>query len=42
LTVVDASILAAWFLDEKRGPRVEAAFDVTARALPEVVQKGRY
>jgi predicted nucleic acid-binding protein len=29
--VVDASILAAWFLDEKRDPRVEAAFDTAAR-----------
>jgi predicted nucleic acid-binding protein len=29
--VVDASILAAWFLDEKRDPRVEAAFDMAAR-----------
>jgi predicted nucleic acid-binding protein len=29
--VVDASILAAWFLDETRDPRVEAAFDMAAR-----------
>ena len=29
--VVDASILAAWFLDEKSDPRVEAAFDTLAR-----------
>lgn len=29
--VIDASILAAWFLDEKSDPRVEAAFDVAAR-----------
>ena len=28
--VIDASILAAWFLDEKRDPRVEAAFDRAA------------
>ena len=29
--VVDASILAAWFLDEKSDPRVEAAFDTLTR-----------
>ena len=29
--VIDASILAAWFLDEKRDLRVEAAFDMAAR-----------
>ncbi len=29
--VVDASILAAWFLDEKPDPRVEAAFDAATR-----------
>ena len=29
--VIDASILAAWFLDEKSDPRVEAAFDTVAR-----------
>ena len=29
--VIDASVLAAWFLDEKRDPRVEAAFDTAAR-----------
>ena len=29
--VVDASILAAWFLDEESDPRVEAAFDTVAR-----------
>jgi predicted nucleic acid-binding protein len=29
--VIDASILAAWFLDEKSDPRVEAAFDMVAR-----------
>ena len=29
--VIDASILAAWFLDEKSDPRVEAAFDTAAR-----------
>jgi predicted nucleic acid-binding protein len=29
--VVDASILAAWFLDEESNPRVEAAFDTVAR-----------
>jgi len=29
--VVDASILVAWFLDEKTAPRVEAAFDTVAR-----------
>ena len=29
--VVDASILAAWFLDEKSDPRVEAAFDTVTR-----------
>jgi predicted nucleic acid-binding protein len=29
--VIDASVLAAWFLDEKRDPRVEAAFDMAAR-----------
>jgi predicted nucleic acid-binding protein len=29
--VIDASILAAWFLDEKFDPRVEAAFDAVAR-----------
>jgi predicted nucleic acid-binding protein len=28
--VIDASILAAWFLDEKRNSRVEAAFDRAA------------
>ena len=30
--VIDASILAAWFLDEKSDPRVETAFDTVARA----------
>jgi predicted nucleic acid-binding protein len=29
--VIDASILAAWFLDEKSDPRVEMAFDIVAR-----------
>jgi predicted nucleic acid-binding protein len=29
--VIDASILAAWFLDEKSDPRVEAAFDTVTR-----------
>jgi predicted nucleic acid-binding protein len=29
--VIDSSILAAWFLDEKSDPRVEAAFDTVAR-----------
>jgi predicted nucleic acid-binding protein len=29
--VIDASILAAWFLDEKSDPRVEIAFDTVAR-----------
>jgi predicted nucleic acid-binding protein len=29
--VIDASILAAWFLDEKSDPRVETAFDTVAR-----------
>lgn len=29
--VVDASILVAWFRDEKADPRVEAAFDTVAR-----------
>jgi predicted nucleic acid-binding protein len=29
--VVDASILAAWFLNEKTDPRVEAAFDTVTR-----------
>jgi len=29
--VIDASILTAWFLDEKRDPRVEAAFDTATR-----------
>jgi predicted nucleic acid-binding protein len=29
--VIDASILAAWLLDEKSDPRVEAAFDTVAR-----------
>jgi predicted nucleic acid-binding protein len=29
--VIDASILAAWFLDEKSDPRVDAAFDMVAR-----------
>jgi predicted nucleic acid-binding protein len=29
--VIDASILAAWFLDEKHDPRVEAAFGTVAR-----------
>jgi predicted nucleic acid-binding protein len=29
--VIDASILVAWFLDEKSDPRVEAAFDTIAR-----------
>lgn len=29
--VVDASILAAWFLNEKADPRVEAAFDTVTR-----------
>jgi predicted nucleic acid-binding protein len=29
--VVDASILAAWFLNEKSDPRVEAAFDTVTR-----------
>ena len=29
--VIDASILAAWFLDEKSDPRVELAFDTVAR-----------
>ncbi len=29
--VIDASVLAAWFLDERRDPRVEAAFDMVAR-----------
>ena len=29
--VIDASILVAWFLDEKPDPRVEAAFDTVAR-----------
>ena len=28
--VIDASILAAWFLDEKSDPRVETAFDTVA------------
>jgi predicted nucleic acid-binding protein len=30
--VVDASILAAWFLDERSDPRVEAAFDTASRS----------
>ena len=30
--VIDASIVAAWFLDEKPDPRVEIAFDTVARA----------
>ena len=29
--VVDASILAAWLLDEQSDPRVESAFDTVAR-----------
>jgi predicted nucleic acid-binding protein len=29
--VIDASILAAWFLDEKSDPRVEIAFETVAR-----------
>jgi len=29
--VIDASILVAWFLDEKSDPRVEAAFDMVER-----------
>lgn len=29
--VIDASILAAWFLDEKADPRVEMAFDTVTR-----------
>jgi predicted nucleic acid-binding protein len=29
--VIDASILVAWFLDEKSDPRVEAAFDMITR-----------
>ena len=29
--VIDASILAAWFLDEKSDPRVETAFDALVR-----------
>ena len=29
--VIDASILVAWFLDEKSDPRVENAFDTVAR-----------
>jgi predicted nucleic acid-binding protein len=29
--VVDASILAAWFLDERSGPRVETTFDTVTR-----------
>jgi predicted nucleic acid-binding protein len=29
--VIDAAILAAWFLAEKSDPRVEAAFDTVAR-----------
>jgi predicted nucleic acid-binding protein len=29
--VIDASILAAWFLDEKSDSRVETAFDTVAR-----------
>lgn len=29
--VADASVLAAWFLDEKTDPRVEAAFDALSR-----------
>lgn len=29
--VIDASILAAWFLNEKSDPRVEAAFDAVTR-----------
>jgi predicted nucleic acid-binding protein len=29
--VIDASILAAWFLEEKSDPRVEAAFDTVTR-----------
>jgi predicted nucleic acid-binding protein len=29
--VIDASIVAAWFLDEKPDPRVEIAFDTVAR-----------
>jgi predicted nucleic acid-binding protein len=29
--VIDASLLAAWFLDEKSDPRVERAFDIVAR-----------
>jgi predicted nucleic acid-binding protein len=29
--VIDASILVAWFLEEKSDPRVEAAFDTIAR-----------
>jgi predicted nucleic acid-binding protein len=29
--VIDASMLVAWFLDEKSDPRVEAAFDAVTR-----------
>ncbi|HWY81051.1 MAG TPA: type II toxin-antitoxin system VapC family toxin [Roseiarcus sp.] len=29
--MIDASILAAWFLDEKSDPRIEIAFDTVAR-----------
>jgi predicted nucleic acid-binding protein len=29
--VTDASVLAAWFLDEKADPRVEAAFEELSR-----------
>ena len=29
--VIDASILVAWFLDEKSDPRVETGFDTVAR-----------
>jgi predicted nucleic acid-binding protein len=29
--VIDASILVAWFLDERSDPTVEAAFDMVAR-----------
>lgn len=29
--VTDASVLAAWFLDEKADPRVEAAFEALSR-----------
>ncbi|MGC2785925.1 MAG: type II toxin-antitoxin system VapC family toxin [Roseiarcus sp.] len=29
--MIDASILAAWFLDEKADPRVEMAFDTVTR-----------